>query len=458
MSGMIVNGEVKHKSSYSNISSESYLNTILQEAYFSGTMNASDIENLQLQCLQLVARKSEDFSGGNSSSIRVELAESIMKSILYAIGMYLKALPNEISAIEKLKTEAVSYMFSEGRRIIDHQLELTRKIYKMVKSNRLVTKNYTYNATLVEGIKSFFDNYNPEYFSHEVPASIDYQLCNPIEGLSGVEFMFKYLQQLYLENEFCRSFEACHIRNLLFGYDEGYEDLLINIFEHVLTAALGCVLLDRTPGDLTITAEEVKYLYMSLQQGEATLELRLYEAAEKMLKVLDISAMPMRNYIKASMPKIIAYITNAVRTNTLEKTVVVAVNPDLKPKIRFESGTKMADEDYRGLVAELMACRFTSDRLALIRERISTFADLEDILMDAELEAMEVAAVLAGLEAVELAALIKRHPYSSEVEVDISDAEEKLRGCLRGYMDAINRDKRKEIIEINQQLVIEGCY
>ncbi|MEG6616183.1 DUF6179 domain-containing protein [Peptococcaceae bacterium 1198_IL3148] len=31
------------------------------------------------------------------------------------------------------------------------------------------------------------------------------------------------------------------IHHLLYGYHEGYGDLLINIFEHVLTAAVGCM-------------------------------------------------------------------------------------------------------------------------------------------------------------------------------------------------------------------------
>lgn len=85
------------------LSSEFYFNSILQEAYICGLLNDSDLENIQLQCINLLAYKSDRYNMGESSSIRVETAESIMKSNLYSIGLYLKSLSDPDQAAVELK-------------------------------------------------------------------------------------------------------------------------------------------------------------------------------------------------------------------------------------------------------------------------------------------------------------------------------------------------------------------
>jgi hypothetical protein len=113
----------------------------------------------------------------------------------------------------------------------------------LIFSCKISTSNHAYNATLSDnGIGDFLKSYNPDYEAQDTPASIDYQLCNPVARLTGIEFIQKYLENLYIENKFCMKLTPESIHHLLYGYDKGYRDLLINIFEHILTAALGCLL------------------------------------------------------------------------------------------------------------------------------------------------------------------------------------------------------------------------
>ena len=88
----MANIEKKHIIDSNKLSGEQYFTSILQETYSNGLLCDSDMEKIQLQCIQLLAYKCERYSGGESSSIRVEAAESIMKSNLYTIGLYLKSL------------------------------------------------------------------------------------------------------------------------------------------------------------------------------------------------------------------------------------------------------------------------------------------------------------------------------------------------------------------------------
>ena len=375
----MANIEKKHIIDSNKLSGEQYFTSILQETYSNGLLCDSDMEKIQLQCIQLLAYKCERYSGGESSSIRVEAAESIMKSNLYTIGLYLKSLPDVDFAVNEIKKSSVSEMYQKGRELINVRLRSAKHIYNLVRKNKMVTPNYSYNSTINEGIESFFKVYDPDYEAHETPASIDYQLCNTVTNLIGIEFILKYLENLFLENEFCRDFAAEDIHHLLYGYDKGYKDLLINIFEQVLTAALGCSLANRSVVKLDISAEEVQHLHYELSEyDDCSLSLRLRKAAGKVLEELNADSLPLRRYIEKSLSKIITNILHAVRMNTLDKTFISRVLPDLKPGIRFLSGAKMHDEDYRKLIDELLMCRHSSDKLALIKEKVKSFGDLED--------------------------------------------------------------------------------
>lgn len=437
-----------------NLSSKSYFISILHEAYSCGLLNDSTNEKIQLQCINLLASKCEAYSGGKSSSVRVEAAESIMKSILYTIGLYLKSLPDADCAASELKTAMIPEMYQRGRRLIGAKLGAARHVYKLVKRNKLTTLNYTYNATLHEGIESFFKAYNPDYEADECPGSIDYQLCCPVTGLTGVEFIQKYLENLYYENEFCRNFDSRDIHHLLCGYDRGYKDLLINIFEQVLTAALGCSLAGRRVVKLDLSKEEIQRLYNELSKDdEHVLASTVLRAAGIVLEELSITSLSLRKYIGKILPEITANISRSIKTNTLDKAFVSPVNPDLKPKIKFLSGLKMDDEEYRKLIEELLICRNSSDKLALIKEKVKSFGDFEDLLFDAELSEAEMASIISILGDVGIAALIKRHPFKTDIQAEVlTEAELALRFCLKSYIQQLEAGRQEKIFGLVKHL------
>jgi hypothetical protein len=453
----MTNIERRHLIDINNLSGEYYFASIMQEAYSKGLLCDSDVENIQLQCIELLAYKSERYSGGESSSIRVEVAESIMKSNLYTMGLYLKSLSDPDCAVSELKGAMISEMYQKGRKLINARLHTAKHIYKLVKNNKLITPNYAYNATLAEGIEGFFKAYDPDYEAYESPGSIDYQLCNTVTGLAGVEFIQKYLESLFLENEFCGNFAGSDIHHLLYGYDKGYKDLLINIFEQVLTAALGCSLANRSIVKLDVPEGEIRQLHNEFSKyDDHSLALKIRKAAEKIPEELKIASPSLRRYIEKGLPKVTWNITNAVRTNTLDKTFVSPVDPDMKPKIRFLTGAKMHDEDYRKLVDELLICRYSSDKLALIKAKVRSFGDLEDLLFDAQLCEEEITSVFNILGDVEIAALLRRHPFKPGIQtVDLPEAELTLRLYLKNYVDQLSADRQGQIYEIADNLIDE---
>lgn len=388
---------------------------------------------------------------GRSSSIRIETAESIMKSNLYTIGLYLKSVPDPDDAIFQLKTVKISELYKRGRKLIDTKFNVAKAIYDMVQKNRLDMLNKSYNSTLSNnGIGMFFRLYNPEYEAHDIPASIDYQLCNPVNDLAGIEFIHKYLLNLYHENEFCMNFTAGNIHRLLNGYDEGYADLLINIFEQVLTAALACSLAGRDIRELNITAKDIQCLYNELcKYDHNTLMLIINQAAGHIYQELNIGKSSLQEYIERSLPRIVMNIEVALRLNTPDKVCIASKNPDSEPVLHFRSGAKMDDDEYRMFLEELNSCRYSSDRLHLIKEKVSSFDDLEDILLDTHLEEDEFILLFNALEDVEIAAMIKRHPYDSDIQTaDLSEAEHVLRLYLGNYVRQLPCNRQERILTI----------
>lgn len=444
----------RHTININNLTGETFFTSLLEEGYKAGMLRDSDAESIQLNCLKLLADKCEKYNYGESSSIKVETAESIMKSNLCTIGLYLKSLPDADYAVNELKQSEIAEIYQKGRKLIDEKLSRAKYLYQLVLENKLVTENYSYNATLNDGIETFFKLYNPDYESHECPAFIDYQLCHPVTDVLGVELILKYLEHLFLENEFCRKFRSEDIHYLLYGYDQDYQELLINIFEQVLTGALGCLLAGKGHRRLDLSKEEISSLQLELSKDDgSTLALKIQKASDKMLAALDGSGFSLEKYVEKALPKITFQILNAVKTNTLDKTLSSPVNPDLEPKIRFVSTVKMDDKEYRKIIDELLVCRYTSDKIALIKEKVKSFGDLEDLLFDAELCQEEVTEVFGILNEIEIAAMLKRHPFITDIRaVELSEAEQLFRLYLKSYFDSLEVSRQNEITKIGSQL------
>lgn len=439
----------------SNLNNASYFSSILEEAYACGLLSESDMADIQLQCIDLLSDKCKKFTSGDSSSIRVETAESIMKSIFFTIGLYLRSLPDPDHAAEKIKTTRISELYQRGRKAVNIKFSTARHLYELVKKNKTITCSNSYNSTICEsGIGIFFRSYDMEYAAHEAPCSIDYQLCIAVDDYTGVEYMLKYLEALYLENMFCMCFSKENIHYLLSGYEKRYKDLLINIFESVLTAAIGCVMSGRSVRELNLSKDDVGYLYSEISGLDSpTFMRRLQQASEDVCEELGIKSPQLRCYIKKCVPKIASAVNCALKTKTLGSVFVTQYSQDPEHGIEFISGKKMDDQEYRALVEELVSCRHLSDKLAIIKENVRSFDDIDDILTDVQLEAEEITAVLGTFGDAELAAMISRHPYRSDVQgVELSEQEHSLRQCLERYVGKLPGDRQRRVFDIAGRL------
>lgn len=362
-----------------NLDEQYYFQSILQEAYKMKQITDSELENIQLQIIQLIAKRTERYTSGASSSVKIETAQNIMESIFYNISIYLKTFSDVDIAITILKETPLLELYKNGDMLIKKKIKCTKKLLDLVKKNIVHTNNYAYNETIKTGIDFFFPSYDIEFSSHETPCIIDYPLSIDKMNLTGIEYIYDYLKKLFLENQFCGKFSFENINCVLKNYYRNYQELLINIFKCVLTNALGCTLLNKNIYELNIEPLERQYLQDKLENlSKIELNILLNDISIQMCKELNISNRVIQKYIIETVKNISIDIKNALKNHNLQSLFISFKEDYSQSIIQFDSKEKMDDELFRKIVDELAQCSYVPDKIAIIK-KIDSLADLIDI-------------------------------------------------------------------------------
>lgn len=295
-----------------NLDEKSYLKTLIEEAYKNDMISDEDIKNMQIQIFELLDERVYKYNGTESSSIRKEIMEQINTSNYYTISLYLKTFKNPDDAVNMLKTKGLKEAYYNGRKRINRLLNIIKVMYIKVKQNKLKTKNTTYNNTIFGGIQGFLKIYDPDFNAQDMKITADYPLYNNLIGKQeGVEFINKYVNSLYIENQFCNLFPSENIEHLLNGYSPEYEDLVINIFEIVLLEAIACKLVGRDVKDLELN--ECKFRQIcEMFNGKSKVEIQTHiaKAYKEMQEELFPQNKELQKYIEKNLKTIVDIMAN----------------------------------------------------------------------------------------------------------------------------------------------------
>jgi len=215
---------------------------------------------IEAKLWKLLGKRTERYTMGDSTSIPVEIAEELLNSIFFSLELELRELTNVSEVlIEKDINDLLEASWNKITSLIDEG----KNLLELVKKSSTDVENISYNDTLNE-IGKFFYKYNYRFFAHKIDCSIDYQLSNPIsEKFQGIEYINEYLKALLIENEFCRCFDKDNISYILNRQSSDYKELLINIFDPILTNSIG----------LNILGEDILKLEITPLQRETLLEI-----------------------------------------------------------------------------------------------------------------------------------------------------------------------------------------
>lgn len=360
-----------------------------------------DVEANMNDLMILLADKYKKYTMNDHSSISVEKAQQLMDSILYCINGYLNSIDKNSNMLTTKEYNNAITLYERGLEFEKRNLSCAKKLLNKIKLNSLKIDNLSYNDTIFSGLDLFFNKYDILYAAHETPGSIDYQLAIEINEVSGIEYILKYMNQLYIENSFCNNFISSEITALLRGYNTDYKDLLLNIFEIVLQNAIGLELLNENILLLSIDDNQRQRLSNILEPlNVVELQERILIAVNNILEMLDINDNKEKTYIRKASIKLSYNIKHALCINRLENIFVTSNHSTVDGRVSFIDGAMMDAKMLRALIDELRECKQISEKIEIIKKSVHSIRDLLDILDTCiwESEYQEVFKLLSDME------------------------------------------------------------
>ncbi len=271
---------------------------------------------IQTKLWQLLARRTELYTMGDSSSVRIETAQELLQSISFCLELFLRQSRNTKKFLVSADLEDV---FQQGQTVCEEKIELGKLLYNKACLTAPETENISYRDTLTE-ICGFFKHYDYRFFAHRIPCDIDYQLCNPVkESMLGIEYINDYLGRIIIENDFVRRFEKNRVESLLENYCSDYRGLLINLYAPVAANAVGLALLRENVGALELTVSDDARLVKLFDGLSATpAKKALTEAALQVCGELNISDASSVRYLRKTAEELYPRIEAALPHGSLD--------------------------------------------------------------------------------------------------------------------------------------------
>lgn len=335
-------------------------------------------ELIEIKMWNLLGKWTERYTMGDSTSVPIEIAEELLKSISFSIGIELR---DSNDFVERLINDDMMKLLKESWVKIEAMIDEGKVLLKEVIETSIHIGNISYEDTIRE-IEQFFKRYDYRFFAHQIDCSIDYQLSNPIsEELQGIEYINKYLKTILIENKFCSKFSRENIINILNSYCSDYKGLLINIFEPVVINTLGLSILEEDILGLDISKfqrERLLLFFKGLSKKQT--KEALADGAKKVCDKLNIKSNEVIEYIKKTCIDIYPRLEEALAEGNIENIFLsFEIQDDFIENV-FIDNEPMNDEKLRDLIDEIKSCRFISDKIAIVKQEIHSLEDLIEVL------------------------------------------------------------------------------
>lgn len=442
------------------IDKNNYLLSMLSHGIKCKALKSEDALRVQKEIMDILKDLIMRHTKGKSTSVTVETSEALMSSILFSIDFYLNKLkPQE--ALIVIKEGNIKKVYEEGLRLIEINLKDTKMLYFKVLKERLNTPLEAYNITLDEGIPIFFNKYDLYFEAHNALASIDYPLIFDDWSVKGVSYMYNYLVNFKIENDFLRLFEEKNIDEIVFKYEKMcriYHKIeLINIFEIVINNSLFSLIRGGSAFDLKIKKEELEKICCVLKNNIG----KLHEKAKVLIEELNIKDINTINYINKYIEVLKKRVLRALELQTLDKIVVTDNEEEVAPEIFFCAGDKMDENSFRTLVKRIIESHSKEEKLQEIN-KVHSLQDFLDILRGDCLFYDEYNYIFSSLKEAEIAILINilfedelrdgEEHINALVKEKESDEEYLL--CFIEFLKKLNSERRESIEKLMKKLPV----
>lgn len=336
-----------------------------------------DKELMTIKIWTLLGKVTERYTMGDSSSVPIEIAEELLKSITFLLK---KEMKNRKFKVDLFEFENLEGVWKDSWITIEKDIAMGKHLLEEVIKTSTGIENISYEDTVMEfgkGLKI----YDYRFLAHEVPCSIDYQLSNPVdEDMQGIDFINEYLTRLLFENKFSNNFEKEKIIEILKSYCRDYKGLLINIFEPVLTNVIGLELLESDIFELEMKSYEREILlYTFKKMNIEEIKEDIIKAANNICNKLKIVRDYEINYVKMTALNLLPRIKEGIKNNNIENIFLSYKIEEDEVEDIFVDNENMDDEKLRELIEEIRVCIFTKDKIVVIHKEVRSLDDLVEI-------------------------------------------------------------------------------
>ena len=261
----------------------------------------------------LLAKQTERYTMGDSTSVTIEDAGELLASLWYTLTM---AMDETHTPYEQLLTDDLMPIVKQGQTILQDKLKDTKQLWEAVCRTAPDIHNYYYIDTL-RGIGDYFKHYDLYFFAHRKPALIDYPLLNPPpETMHGLSYTEQYLKNMLAENLILHQFDIRSVICVLRAVAPDYQEFYMNLCEQSLTNAIG----------LTLIGKDSRTLHIGTGEQEAIKNTLQNITRKKLRRILRISALAICDDMNITEDWIREYISSFAET--LYPRIDAALKPE----------------------------------------------------------------------------------------------------------------------------------
>lgn len=439
-----------------NLSKYQYTISLINECIRCEILPKTFSYNVQIKIGEILKSLIRKYTKGESTSVTVEKAEKLIIGIWYTIDAYMNSLDNVELALKVLKEEDMSYIYEQGKIVLENDLVYTENLYEKVLKNQIYTDLIAYKDT-ISGIANFFKFYDLEFEPDENAADIDYPLAFDDWNVTGVYYIKNYLWNLYVENEICSKFNNNNIEKILKSYGDiykiDYRDLLINVFEMTINNAVFSILCNNS--SLEISKKDFEKLNNNLKKiNKEEVNTLISLTINKIIKDYDLEEYEI-NYLKRYEDNLINLIFDALKRDNLMNLLVITdkVNNN-ETQIIIDQENRLDDETFRQIIEEILESDSVYEKISIINNKINSIKDYIDVLKSDCIFEDEYLLLFMSLSNLELSILAKFIFYG-EYRMENLDLIKTLSNKINtnyeweelyiDYLKSLSKDRLKEI-------------
>ena len=242
---------------------------------------------------------------GNHSSVPVELAQELMESIEYTIG-----LVGGVYAHRNIEEALV-----QGQEILESKLSKAKSMLELVNATAPQWQTECRWEAL-HYLRRYLEQYDHLHLAHKGPDDLYYPiLISPPEGIKGIDSCFFYLNILWIENQIVAGVPD----DTLEQFWDRLPAATLNQCEHLLINGIGKALLNTGIDPLIFETEEHMQLIVTLMRAT---EERLMDAAKLLCHWLNLKDENAKMYVQSVIPQLTMWIGNNMWSGNVENIFV----------------------------------------------------------------------------------------------------------------------------------------